>query len=183
VTSSKTPVPLVAPVASVTGIPGAGTRLSAPGTTSPAPVAALGEVAAAGAGSTRARKPRLTGLALIAARMPENGGSESLDYKLRKMLADNFTGRLIWQHNSDSRRAHTGWPDWMIARKYRTGGHGGVLVRELKRENTQPTEEQLEWLCALKAAGFDVGIWRPSSLLSGQIAKELAALAGLGGAA
>ena len=60
-------------------VPGAETRLSAPGTTSPAPVAALGEVAAAGAGSTRARKPRLAGLALIAARMPENGGSESLD--------------------------------------------------------------------------------------------------------
>ena len=36
-------------------------------------------------------KPPLTGLALIAARMPENGGSESLDYKVREMLRDHFT--------------------------------------------------------------------------------------------
>ena len=121
----------------------------------------------------------------MAARMPENGGSASLDYKLREMLRENFTGRLLWQHNSDSRRAHTGWPDWVIARRYRSDGHGigGVLVRELKREKTQPTEDQMEWLAALKASGLDVGIWRPSDLLSGRIARELAALAGLGGGA
>lgn len=57
-----------------------------------------------------ARKPALAGIALLAARMPENGGSGSLDHALRVMLRDDFPG-LKKQHNSDSRRAHSGFPD------------------------------------------------------------------------
>ena len=137
------------------------------------PVPVAGVQPAAGTGASRARKARLTGLALLAARMPENGGSNSLDYHLRQMLRDDFTGRLLWQHNSDSRRAHRGFPDWVIA------GPGGVLWRELKREGKHPTEEQDAWLCMLTDAGEDADVWRPSDLYSGRIARELAAVAGL----
>jgi hypothetical protein len=118
------------------------------------------------------------GIALMAARMPENGGSGSLDYALRKLL-DDLGGRLIWQHNSDSRRAHCGFPDWVLARRAGGGAPGALLVRELKRESTGPTPEQRAWLEAFRAAGIDAGIWRPSDLLSGRIARELAELAGL----
>lgn len=119
-----------------------------------------------------ARKPPLTGLALLAARMPENGGSDSLDYKLRKMLADNFPG-LLKQHNSDSRRTHSGWPDWTI------GGPRGVIFRELKREGKNPTAEQQAWLDVLAAGGANVGVWRPTQYYDGTIARELAVIADL----
>ena len=119
-----------------------------------------------------ARSAPQNGVALLASRMPENGGKESLDYRLRKMLADDFP-QLLRQHNSDSRRAHEGFPDWVIA------GPGGLIVRELKRETTHPTAAQSAWLWAFRAAGISAEIWRPSDLLSGRIARELAAIAGL----
>jgi hypothetical protein len=124
-------------------------------------------------GSTR-RKPKLTGLALMASLMPENGGRGSLEYALIKMLEDNFP-LFLKQHNSDSRKAHRGWPDWTI------GGPCGVLFRELKRESESPTDEQQAWLDTLTASGADADCWRPSDLLSGRIAREIAALAGFGG--
>jgi hypothetical protein len=116
---------------------------------------------------------------VLAKAMPENGGKGSLDYALRMMLAGDFTGRLLWQHNSDSRRAHGGWPDWVIARAVRPGMPGAAMFRELKREGEKPTRGQREWLCALEAAGFDAGVWYPHDYYDGTIARELAALAGL----
>ena len=113
----------------------------------------------------------------LARHMPENGGSDSLDYKLRKMLADDFP-RLLWQHNSDSRRAHRGWPDWVIGRRAAPGEPGAVIFRELKRESEKPSAAQQDWLDALTAAGFDAGVWRPGDYFAGRIALELAALAG-----
>lgn len=118
-----------------------------------------------------ARKPALTGLALLASKMPENGGQGSLDHALRKLL-EGFP-QLLWQHNSDSRRAHAGFPDWVIA------GPGGLLVRELKRETTKPTAAQEAWLEAFLWAGVNAGVWRPTDLLDGTIARELAELAGM----
>jgi hypothetical protein len=111
----------------------------------------------------------------MASKMPENGGRGSLEHALIKMLDDNFPA-FLRQHNSDSRRAHRGWPDWAI------GGPRGVIFRELKRESEKPTKAQQAWLDALTASGADAGVWRPSDLLSGRIARELAALAGIGGA-
>ncbi len=64
--------------------------------------------------------------------------------------------------------------------RWRTiAGAGGVLVRELKREGKNPTREQQQWLDFLAAAGIDAGVWRPSDLVSGRIARELAVVAGL----
>lgn len=119
----------------------------------------------------RSRVERVSGMALIAAMMPENGGSESLDYKLRALLKGFPT--LRYQHNSDSRKAHRGFPDWVIS------GPGGMAVWELKREGLDPTAEQQAWLDDFERAGVPAGCRRPSDLLSGRIARELAALAGL----
>jgi hypothetical protein len=145
------------------------------GTHAPEGGAACGR--AAPPSGSRRRKPKLTGLALMASLMPENGGKGSLEYALIKMLEDNFP-QLLRQHNSDSRRAHEGFPDWVI-----TSRCGYMIVRELKRESTQPTPAQDAWLAAFRAAGISARVWRPSDLLSGRIARELAALAGFGGQA
>lgn len=116
---------------------------------------------------------------VLARAMPENGGRGSLDYALRAMLEKDFGRSLLWQHNSDSRRAHRGWPDWVIGRRVPPGVPGAVLVWELKREGEDPTREQREWLDALAAAGINAGVRRPSDYCSGRMARELAALAGL----
>lgn len=64
-----------------------------------------------------------------------------------------------------------GYPDWTIA------GPEGILYRELKRQKEKPTKAQTAWIERLRLCGLDVDVWRPSDLLSGRIAKELAAIA------
>ena len=68
-------------------------------------------------------------------------------------------------------------------RMYRIFVGKWLMFRELKRQDGKLTRDQVTWLEALKAAGQDVDTWRPSDLLSGRIATELAALAGIGGTA
>lgn len=53
----------------------------------------------------------------------------------------------------------------------------GVLFRELKSERGPATAEQKKWLAALRSAGQDAGIWRPSDLRNGRITEELRAIA------
>jgi site-specific recombinase XerD len=64
-----------------------------------------------------------------------------------------------------------GWPDLVIA------GSRGVLFRELKTEEGYASAEQARWLWLLHRAGLSGGIWRPTHLHSGVIARELAAIA------
>jgi hypothetical protein len=142
---------------------------------SPSSVPAASPPRGAAGTPRRTRKPPLTGLALIASKMPENGGAGSLEHALIMMLKNDFPG-VRKQHNSDSRRAHRGFPDWILA------GPGGMAAWELKREGEDPTDEQQGWLDDFEAAGIPSGCRRPSDLLSGRIARELAALAGMGGA-
>ena len=42
------------------------------------------------------------------------------------------------------------------------------------------TKAQDEWLCALTFAGANAQVWRPVDLFRGHIARELAAISGLG---
>lgn len=63
-----------------------------------------------------------------------------------------------------------GWPDLVLA------GPAGVLFRELKSARGVPSEEQRLWLGALRAAGQDAGLWRPTDWRSGRILEELRAI-------
>ena len=95
-----------------------------------------------------------------------------LEDGIRRILADLPT--VLAYHPWLSKNSASGFPDWVYVGR-------GVMFRELKTEKKKPTKAQQEWLDALTNAGGDAGVWRPSALLSGQIARELAALAGIGG--
>jgi len=125
-----------------------------------------------GVGSRRHRKPPLTGLALMADRMPE----AKLESGVRDILKDleKHGHKVLAFHPWSSKHSAGGWPDWAFCTVR------GFMVRELKKQREKPRADQQEWLDALTAAGVDADVWRPSSLLSGQIARELARLAGLG---
>lgn len=80
-------------------------------------------------------------------------------------------------HHRRSEMTNPGWPDLVIKAP---AGRAGVMFRELKRQKEKSTPAQQEWLDALSAAGLDADWWRPSDYLSGRVARELAALAGMG---
>jgi len=108
-------------------------------------------------------------------RAAEAMSEAELERGLRRILKD-LPG--IWaRHESDSRGACEGWPDWTFLRRCDTAG--AVLLWELKTEKGRPTRAQAECLALLRAAGLKAEIRRPSDLLSGRMARELAALAGL----
>lgn len=48
-----------------------------------------------------------------------------------------------------------GWPDLVLWRP------GEILFRELKTDKGRATNEQMDVLDSLEAAGCDVGVWRP----------------------
>jgi hypothetical protein len=105
--------------------------------------------------------------------MSEDRGPDSLDAHVRRYLKDL---RLLGYHTNDSRRSQKGFPDWTITGKR-------TIFRELKTQRGKVTAEQREWLDALTLAGDDAKVWRPSDLLAGDIARELAAISRLGAAA
>jgi hypothetical protein len=70
-------------------------------------------------------------------------------------LASYF--RWSWYHTHDSRRSPAGFPDLVLCRDR-------VLFRELKTEQGQLTPAQKRWLEALRSAGADAAVWRPSDL-------------------
>jgi hypothetical protein len=101
----------------------------------------------------------------MAARMTER----ELEDQVRKLIKDlGLKGFHVWQQHAQ--RADRGFPDWVIA------GPGGHIFRELKRESESPSPRQEEWLALLAWGGGDVGVWRPSDLISGRIAAELIAI-------
>ncbi len=84
---------------------------------------------------------------------------------------------IIRIHIFNSRGTTSGVPDDILV------GPHGILWRELKTAKGKLTPAQLAMGKALQAAGQDWAIWRPADWLGGRIASELAALAGLRGAA
>jgi hypothetical protein len=127
-----------------------------------------------GTGPRRPRKPPLTGLALIASRMPE----AKLESGVRDILKDleKHGHKVLAFHPWSSKHSAGGWPDWAFCTVH------GFMVRELKKQREKLRADQREWLDSLTAAGVDADVWRPSDLLSKRIARELAALAEMGGA-
>jgi len=51
----------------------------------------------------------------------------------------------------------TGFPDLVLAHPQR-----GVIFAELKTQLGRVTDQQLDWITTLKAAGAEAYIWRPS---------------------
>lgn len=94
--------------------------------------------------------------------------------RLVRDLAKNGR-KILAYHPWTSVNSAGGYPDWTFC------GARGVMFRELKKQREKPRADQQEWLDGLRAAGQDADVWRPSDLLSTRIARELAALAGLGG--
>lgn len=125
------------------------------------------------AGGTHAAADVLpAGLQAIAAAMAEDRGPDSLDAHVRKLIKDLG---LLGYHTHDSRRSPGGFPDWVIVGE-------GVMFRELKKQNGIVTLAQRQWIDTLDMSGADADVWRPSDLLSGRIARELAAISYLAGA-
>jgi hypothetical protein len=77
---------------------------------------------------------------------------------------------VMYFHPLDSRGTNPGFPDDVLI------VHGAVMWRELKSQKGRVRPDQKIVLAALKAAGHDVDVWRPCDLLSGRIAREIAAL-------
>jgi hypothetical protein len=77
---------------------------------------------------------------------------------------------LFHFHVLNSKGCEPGWPDSVIIGRR-------VLLRELKSEFGRLTSDQTRVGYLLKAAGQNWKVWRPSDLLSGQIAKELVEVA------
>lgn len=66
---------------------------------------------------------------------------------------------LGWRryHTYRSDRSAAGWPDEALVRER-------LILVELKREKTRPSDAQTDWLTVLAAAGVEVYLWRPSDL-------------------
>ena len=113
----------------------------------------------------------MTGQAVLAAAMTER----QLEDGVRRILKDL---PQIWaRHESDSRGARPGWPDWTFLRRCDTTG--AAMWWELKTERGKLRPEQAECIAFMLAAGLNVAVRRPSDLLSGLCTRELAAIAGL----
>ncbi len=105
---------------------------------------------------------------LVAARMSE----AELEEAVRSMCRD--LGLTRW-HVRDSRGSDVaGMPDDILL------GPRGVLWRELKSETGALTPDQRRAGSRLERAGQDWAVYRPRDLLSGVIARQLGAIAGLG---
>ena len=158
--------------AGLAGMPDPETGAADPATQTAAPVrgrAPRAPVTAGPDGTPASGPPVVTGPSKLAAVMSEDRGPDSLDAHVRRLLRDlNLRG----YHTHDSRRSHGGYPDWTIV------GTGGVLFRELKTQRGKVSPGQQQWLAALTAARQDADVWRPEDLLSGRIARELAAISG-----
>lgn len=70
-------------------------------------------------------------------------------------------GWLVY-HTFDSRRSEPGFPDLVLVRDR-------IVFRELKTNQGRLSPYQSRFLAALKAAGADVGVWRPSDLIAGDV--------------
>lgn len=104
----------------------------------------------------------------VALAMPEDRGPDSLEMHLRKLIDDLG----LWgYHTRNSFGCMPGWPDWIIL------GPGGGLFRELKSENGTLSTDQRIVGAKLTRAGFNWDVWRPTQLLDGTIARQLAGIA------
>lgn len=110
--------------------------------------------------------PDLMASMAIAAAMSEG----ELEEQIRTLCLDLGILRF---HVPDSRGMTHGFPDDVLI------GKRGVLWRECKDQKKKATPEQRQVGTALVGLGQDYALWRPADLVSGRIARELAAVSGL----
>ena len=107
------------------------------------------------------------------------------DYRVAHRPIFSGDSRFTFARDVDHREVHSGdEPAAAVAER-------AELLRRQAAQDTERERERYEivpvsaaqeaWLEALRATGADAGIWRPESLTSGRIARELATLAGMGG--
>lgn len=109
---------------------------------------------------------------MTAARDPRLRMSEAqLEEHVRRICKDAGVVRV---HHRVSAMTTPGWPDDVLI------GPGGILFRELKRQDGRVTAEQAAMHAALAEAGADVAVWRPEHLISGDIAWQITAISRLG---
>lgn len=76
---------------------------------------------------------------------------------------------LRWRsyHAFDSRRSAAGFPDLVLARE------GRLMFVELKAKKGRLTQEQREWLAALRRCSVEVHVWRPRDWDDGTVQRAL----------
>lgn len=85
-----------------------------------------------------------------------------------------LANKCLFYHTWDSRKSVAGFPDCVIVTADRR-----LIFAKLKREHTDLTASQWEWIVGLRMALEDrhhkVEVWRPSDLLDGTIHRILEA--------
>lgn len=74
-------------------------------------------------------------------------------------------GRPIWVTS-----APEGWPDLVL---FKPTAARSVIAMELKKQNNEPTEAQLEWLALLNACGIPAMVIKPIDLREGRVSAIL----------
>jgi hypothetical protein len=97
------------------------------------------------------------GIAQDALKLPDapSGRPESEKAFLARVVKLAKEQGWLCFHVYDSRRCEAGFPDLTFVRER-------VIYAELKREAGNMTREQKDWFHALKNAGAEVYLWRPS---------------------
>lgn len=93
-------------------------------------------------------------------------GEDELEEHVRTLCRDLGVTRV---HHRDSRGTTPGWPDDVLIGTR-------MILREAKRQDGRVSPAQVEMHRLLAAAGVDVAVWRPADLISGRIAREIAAI-------
>lgn len=113
------------------------------------------------------RKPPLTDRERSEAAIDAAVSERTLELYVKSLC---FAHGVMYFHPLDSRGTNPGFPDDVLI------VHGAVMWRELKSQKGRVRPDQKIVLAALRAAGHDVDVWRPSDIRSGRIAREIAAL-------
>lgn len=94
------------------------------------------------------------GLAMSAEIEGQQRPESEVSFQDAIIAAARYLGWKVY-HTHDSRRSPAGFPDLVLVKDK-------VLYREVKTEKGRLTREQADWILALRAAGADAGVWRPS---------------------
>ena len=92
-------------------------------------------------------------------RAPQIGAGQITEKQWLQQVRD--LARLLgWleYHTYDSRRSSPGFPDLVLVHR----AHRRLIFAELKRERGRVSPAQQEWFDALREAGQEAYVWRPS---------------------